>query len=340
MRLKNVNLRTLDHLAAKAMYMIAVVYEKQGKLAEIRPFMFEVYRNCSLKQDNVGQATVMNIILRSYLQQNLYEQARSFLVKTTFPEQASNNQYARYLYYLGRIKAIQLEYSEAQARLIQALRKGPEIGAKAFRLQVIKLQVIVELLMGDIPSRQVFSSPEFKGALVPYYQIVSSVKHGDMDNFKALLFKYQALFSADKNLTLIQRLRHTVIKFGLKKINISYSKISISDIAKKLSLESVEETEQVVAKAIRDGVIEAVLDHDNQWMQSQETGDVYTTNDPQNIYHKRIKFCMDLHNDAVKALEFPPKEDKRDFGNLDEERSQKEEDILASLLDDLGMDDM
>ena len=28
MRLKNVNLRTLDNMAAKAMYMIAVVYEK------------------------------------------------------------------------------------------------------------------------------------------------------------------------------------------------------------------------------------------------------------------------------------------------------------------------
>ena len=64
-----------------------------------------------------------------------------------------------------------------------------------------------------------------------------------MDNFKALLTKYQGLFHADKNLTLIQRLRHTVIKFGLKKINISYSKISLKDIAKKLSLESVEETE-------------------------------------------------------------------------------------------------
>jgi len=64
-----------------------------------------------------------------------------------------------------------------------------------------------------------------------------------MDAFKALLIKYQNLFQADKNYTLIQRLRHTVIKFGLKKINISYSKISIKDIAKKLSLESVEETE-------------------------------------------------------------------------------------------------
>jgi 26S proteasome regulatory subunit N3 len=84
-----------------------------------------------------------------------------------------------------------------------------------------------------------------------------------MDNFKALLTKYQGLFQADKNLSLIQRLRHTVIKFGLKKINISYSKISLKDIAKKLSLDSVEETEQIVAKAIRDGVIDAVLDHDN-----------------------------------------------------------------------------
>jgi 26S proteasome regulatory subunit N3 len=71
-----------------------------------------------------------------------------------------------------------------------------------------------------------------------------------------------------------------VIKFGLKKINISYSKISLKDIAKKLSLDSVEETEQIIAKAIRDGVIEAVLDHDNQWMRSQDSTDVYTSNEP------------------------------------------------------------
>lgn len=67
MRLKNVNLRTLDNMAAKAMYMISVVYEKQGKLHEIRPFMFEVYKDCSLKHDQIGQATIMNIIIRSYL---------------------------------------------------------------------------------------------------------------------------------------------------------------------------------------------------------------------------------------------------------------------------------
>lgn len=89
-------------------------------------------------------------------------------------------------------------------------------------------------------------------------------------------------------------MRHTVIKFGLKKINISYSKISLADIRQKLSLESVEETEQIVAKAIRDGVIDAILDHDQGCMRSQDVADVYTSNDPQSIYNKRIKFCMDL----------------------------------------------
>ncbi|MFN9902429.1 MAG: PCI domain-containing protein [bacterium] len=63
-------------------------------------------------------------------------------------------------------------------------------------------------------------------------------------------------------------------------MNISYSKISIFDIMKKLSLDSVEETEQIVAKAIRDGVIDAVINNDEGYMQSKEVKDIYTRNDP------------------------------------------------------------
>ena len=85
---------------------------------------------------------------------------------------------------------------------------------------------------------------------------------------------------ADKNYTLIMRLKHTVLKFGLKKLNISYSKISIKDIQQKLGLESINETEQIVAKAIRDGVIDAVINHDDGFMQSREVTDIYSSNDP------------------------------------------------------------
>jgi 26S proteasome regulatory subunit N3 len=49
----------------------------------------------------------------------------------------------------------------------------------------------------------------------------------------------------------------------LKKINISYSKISIDDIRIKLMLQTTEETEHIVAKAIRDGVIDATINHEH-----------------------------------------------------------------------------
>jgi 26S proteasome regulatory subunit N3 len=328
-RIKDVNMRTMDHMGAKSMYLIGVVYEKLNILPQVRPMMLEAYKTCCLKLDQIGQATITNVIIRSFLSQNLYEQARNFIAKTSFPEHASNNQFARYLYYLGRIKVVQLEYNEAQARLVNSLRRGPEVGARGFRIQVQKLQVICELLMGEIPSRMVFQNPEYKKALWPYLQIVTCVKQGDMDNFKKIVSQYQETFMADKNYSLVLRLKHTVIKFGLKKLNISYSKISIADIQKKLSLESQQETEQIVAKAIRDGVIEAQISHDDQFMASKEIIDVYTSNEPQQMLHKRIKFCMDLHEEAVKGLEFPPVEDKRDFGDLDEERSTKEEDLLG-----------
>lgn len=97
--------------------------------------------------------------------------------------------------------------------------------------------------MGEIPQRSVFGQKDFQQPLAPYFQIVSCVKQGDMERFKQLMTKFAGLFAADKNLSLVQRLKHTVIKFGLKKINIAYSRISLRDIQTKLGLESVEETE-------------------------------------------------------------------------------------------------
>lgn len=69
-----------------------------------------------------------------------------------------------------------LEYSEAQASLVSALRKGPEVGALGFRIQAQKLLVIVELLMGEIPNRAVFAHKDFSKPLAPYLQIVNCVK--------------------------------------------------------------------------------------------------------------------------------------------------------------------
>ncbi|KAL3928413.1 MAG: hypothetical protein SGPRY_002396, partial [Prymnesium sp.] len=59
--------------------------------------------------------------------------ADKLLTKATFPEQASITQLARFLYYNGRIKAVQLEYSEAHRCLQQAQRKAPQSKALGFK---------------------------------------------------------------------------------------------------------------------------------------------------------------------------------------------------------------
>lgn len=95
----------------------------------------------------------------------------------------------------GRIKAIQLEYSEARRTLTNALRKAPQHTAVGFKQtvsvrlrlcsplsfccwsceswlcvrQVHKLLIVVELLLGEIPDRLQFRQPSLKRSLMPYF---------------------------------------------------------------------------------------------------------------------------------------------------------------------------
>ena len=59
------------------------------------------------------------------------------------------------------------------------------------------------------------------------------------------------MFAEDRTTNLIVRLRHNVIRAGLRRISLAYSRISLADVAAKLGLANVEDTECIVAKAIR-----------------------------------------------------------------------------------------
>lgn len=59
------------------------------------------------------------------------------------------------------------------------------------------------------------------------------------------------MFAEDRTSNLIVRLRHNVIRAGLRRISLAYSRISLADVASKLGLANVEDTECIVAKAIR-----------------------------------------------------------------------------------------
>lgn len=77
------------------------------------------------------------------------------------------------------------------------------------------------------------------------------MRTGNLAKFNEVLEKFGSKFQSENTYTLIIRLRHNVIKTGVRMISLSYSRISLSDIAQKLMLDSPEDAEYIVAKVRR-----------------------------------------------------------------------------------------
>ncbi|GAO48171.1 hypothetical protein G7K_2351-t1 [Saitoella complicata NRRL Y-17804] len=337
-QLRSLNRRSLDQIAARVYFYYARFFELEGKLTETRTALLAAQRTATLRHDTDIQATVLTLLLRSYLAESAYEQADKLVAKTTFPEHASNNLVARYLYYLGRIRAIQLDYTGAHGHLVGAVRKAPQIPNAAGFLQAAqKLSIVVQLLMGDIPHRALFREPMLEKALIPYLDIVRAVRVGDLNLFEETTKKYAEGFKKDGNYSLIGRLRNNVIKTGIRSMSLSYSRISLRDICLRLHLDSEESAEYIVAKAIRDGVIEATINHEKGYMQSLSSTDVYATLEPMQAFHDRIKFSMQLRNGSVKAMRYPMNADKKDKEEAEKVREREKE--LASEIENGGLDE-
>ncbi|GAA99198.1 uncharacterized protein L969DRAFT_93660 [Mixia osmundae IAM 14324] len=339
-RLQALNRRTLDQLQSRVYFYFARFHEladDEHSLASIRPILLSAQRTSALRRDDDSQATILNLLLRNYFHYNLFEQADKLIANSTFPESAGNAQLARWYFYLGRIRAIQLSYTEAHGHLESAIRRAPAPAiAPGFLQTAYKFCIIVELLMGDIPERSIFRQPVLRDALVPYLQIAQAVRTGNIAQFEETLAKYKGRFRAETTYTLVLRLRHNVIKTALRSISLAYSRIPLSSVCTKLKLDSEEEAEYIVAKAIKDGVIDAQLDHEQGAMKSKDVLDIYSTNEPQRAFHERIQFLMQMHNDSVRAMRYRPGAHTKALESAEEARDRERE--LAKEIADGGLD--
>lgn len=334
------NRRTADMISAKVYQYYSLAFERVGKLVDIRSDLLKFHRTACLVHNEPAQTTLATCILRNYLSSNLVNQADGFRSQIRFPENCSNNQHARYLYYIGRIESVRLAYSKAFNALSQAIRKCSERKETVgFRQAAYKLLIIVQLLMGEIPERSLFFQPDLQTALKPYFHLTRAVRVGDLGAFSRVMTPInKEHFIKDNTYSLIIRLRHNVIKTGLRKINLSYSKISMVDICQKLKLETEEDAEYIVAKAIHDGVVDAVLDRKAHVMISKPFVDVYVTREPAIEFHKRIEFCLNTRNEAVKAMRYPPNAHKTQ-AELDAEEAERNKEIKEAVLDADQMDE-
>lgn len=130
------------------------------------------------------------------------------------------------------------------------------------------------------------------------------MRTGSLTQFQTTLQKHASQFEDDNTYTLILRLRQNVIKTGIRRLSLSYSRISLRDICVKLNLDSEEDAEYIVGKAIRDGVIEGRIVHEKGWMECGTQKNGYGP-EVSEVFGRRIAFCLDLHNQSVKVYMVP-----------------------------------
>nr|KAJ0189879.1 hypothetical protein LSAT_V11C800438890 [Lactuca sativa] len=306
--LKNSNRRTVDVLASRLYFYYSLSHELSNSLSEIRGNLLVLHRVARLHHDELGQERLLNLILHNYLHYNLYDQAEKFRSKAP------------------PFEVLSLPVLSRKESLLQAARKAPVERSLGFRVQCNKWAIIVRLLLGEIPERTLFKQKGMKNALRPYFDLTNAVRIGDLELLKTVAEKFSTTFTSDRTNNLIVRLRHNVIRNRLRHISIAYSRISLADVATKLRLNPlIADVESIVSKAIRDGAIDAMLDHANGWMVSKETGDIYSTNEPQIAFNSRIAFCLNMHNLAVRSLRFPPNYHKEQQVDSDSDSDTSDE---------------
>lgn len=202
---------------------------------------------------------------------------------------------------------------------------------------------VVTLLTGTVPDRDTFRRLQgtegrddaTEQAMGPYLAVARSVRVGDLAAFGEALDLHGAQLRRDGTLALVRRLRESVIQTGLQAIAKAYSVLSFEDVAGKLRLPSAEEAEYVCARAVRDGVVEAVLDHEEGVMASRERTDRYSSMEPRVAFKRRLAFCLEVRREALEGLEYPDGAFKRDEGDEQaRKRRDMEESALAAALEE------
>ena len=319
---------TINTLKAKAYYYLSLITEKLNIQDEYINQLQEAYRTACIEMDSISQVTLINCIIRYYLNNKNIEMARSFISKTKYIENISTYEDARYLFYIGKIEAIQMNYSDSYSHLSSSFRKAPEKTGLGFKNLVNKYLILVQLLMGEIPdikslmkSNSVRDFQEFE----PYLLLLKIVRQGNLEQFKKGMEVYEGRFKKDGTFNLAQRIRQVVIKAGLRKINLSYSRISIKDITEKLKLDSEKEAEYIIAKAIRDGVFLATINHDEKYVQSKEIKDIYSTFEPQRAYQNRILFLNNIFVESQKSMKYSNEQEQAKKEAKDRELEEDDE---------------
>lgn len=194
---------------------------------------------------------------------------------------------------------------------------------------------VVRLLLGEVPrlSELAELGPPDTGPLAPYVALCRAVRAGDLAAFQAAASAHAPAFAADATAPAVARLRNAVIRAGLSRAVAAYSRIPLTALAAKLGLPSADDAEAVAAKAIADGSLAATVDRAARCVVATADAVGYEGPGPRDAFYARTAFCLELHNEAVRALRYEAGAGERAGETAEQarERARAEEEMARAI---------
>ena len=293
-------------LSSYILYKFLNGIEKENKFADLKE---KIYHWLALFQNGSYEAlfsTVYVFLLRNLLKSGQLKEATQLLKNCRFPEHIGHSLLAKFLYYKGVYLSHVGQLTPALNFITESLRKASEDttkkGLNAFKASAKKLKIVLQLLVNDPISHNWLNENKIP---VHYMSLVGAVNRGDNVQFNELIHANRVSFEKDKVMRLLDEMRSVVTKNALKKLSVSYSKISIKDVLAKLGVGNNPDFDlNAFLTKSREDLPEFTIDHKNLSIEFTQKLDNYYNSQTRESLIQRIRHLQGLEEQVNKSLKF------------------------------------
>ncbi|KAI5189047.1 26S proteasome regulatory subunit N3 [Nematocida sp. AWRm77] len=198
---------------------------------------------------NVESTTVLiNSILMYLRQEEMYDEAYTFLKHTKLPENAEVGHSSVFYYLAGIVYLMAGEYGTAEKMVNLAIVKSTD---EFFTTECRKVHVLACMHQGKHPHRKFF---EENAGLEMYQKLLLSIKSCSLSMFYKALEEGKESLKKDGMYQAVIRLEAAVQKEHVRRIGMVYTRISLEAVGSMLGV-SGESAVFLLQKAINEGII-------------------------------------------------------------------------------------
>jgi 26S proteasome regulatory subunit N3 len=359
----------LEPLSNYLLYKYLNAVEFSGSFSLEKQNLYLTLKAMQAIKSDVLFSTVYIFLLRNLFLAKNFREVGQLLKNCEFPEHINSAQLCKYLFYKGAFLARTGQISQALVLISESLRKSPDEeirvqqkpsengtdnqtgqkpknvqliqvgirrGVKGFKLMAQKHQIVLQLMLNEIPNVQQLAVDSM---LQQYRQLASFVTLGDYRSFEELLTQESKLFEKDLVLPLLTKMKSVVLRNALKKLSTAYTKISIDDVLERIGVSGDAKFDLLAFLAKSQEHIEKFrCDPQTRVVDFAKTLESYTDASVRETLLKRIKHIQSLEEQVIRSLKY--KERGLDLNGEEQARENEEDEDLDCLnfsFDDLDI---